>query len=156
MQPKPHSTRDGAITAVLCVVALGLVLGLFMGGCSGYKAWQRGQKRADANNRVKVTAINIQTAQQQAKIVHAQNAAVQARAEQRLIEATGIRKAQDEISKTLTPLYVQHEAIRAQERIATSGKNNTVIYVPAGTNGTPVITQDGNANSVGRLGQGGK
>jgi Na+-transporting NADH:ubiquinone oxidoreductase subunit NqrC len=148
-----RNARDGVITAILCIVALLLIGGLLIGGCSGVKAWQRGQKRADANNQVRVTAINIRTAQQQAKIVHARNAAVQAQAEQRLIEAKGIRHAQDEISRTLTPLYVQHEAIRAQERIATSGKNNTVIYVPAGTNGTPVITQDGNANSVGQLGR---
>jgi hypothetical protein len=40
---------------------------------------------------------------------------------------------------------VQFEAIEAQKAIAASGKNNTVIYVPAGTNGTPVITQDGKA-----------
>lgn len=143
------SAREGAITTAIVTAMIVIVIVVFVGVLSGYKVWHRAQKRADANNQVKVTAINIRNAQQQAKVVHAQNAAVQAKAEQRLIEATGIRHAQDEISQTLTPLYIQHEAIQAQERIATSGSNNTVIYVPAGTNGTPVITQ----GSLGKVGK---
>lgn len=109
------------------------------------KAFSRYQARSDASNRVRVTAINIRNAHQQVQV---QNQLAQVR----IAEARGIRGAQDEINKTLTPLYIQHEAIQAQERIATSGRNNTVVYVPAGTNGTPVITQDGDANSVGKLG----
>ena len=128
-------------TPFLCA-ALILVL-------SAFKAWHRYQKRADANNNVKVTNINIRKAQQQARVVRAQNAAVQAKAEQRFIESVGIRRAQDEISKTLTTLYIQHEAIQAQERIAESGRNNTIIYSPAGSNGVPLVqtppTNVGNA-----------
>jgi NAD-dependent DNA ligase len=90
---------------------------------------------------VKVTAINIRNAQQQAKVVAAQDATVKAQADQRLIAAVGIRNAQDEIAKTLTPLYVQFEAVQAQLAMAQS-QNHTIVYVPAGTNGTPVITQD--------------
>lgn len=119
-----------------------MVITLLFGGCSGAKSYSRYQKRADANNNVKVTAINIRRAQQRAKIVAAQDGIVKAQADQRLIKARGIKKAQDEIQATLTPLYVQFEAIEAQKAIATSGQNNTVIYVPSGTNGTPVITQD--------------
>jgi len=122
-------------------VALVVFAFLSVGGVAGCKSFNRYQKRADANNNVSVTNINIRKAQQSARIVHAQNAAIQARAEQRAIEAHGIRKAQDIISQTLSPLYIQHEAIQAQKAVATSGKNNTIIYVPAGTNGTPIITQ---------------
>lgn len=125
------------------VLALVLFAFLSVGGLAGCKSFNRYQKRADANNNVKVTNINIRKAQQQARIVRAQNAAIQARAEQRAIEAHGIRRAQDIISQTLSPLYIQHEAIQAQKAVATSGRNNTIIYVPAGTNGTPVITQAG-------------
>lgn len=124
---------------IMTMVAL-LVL-FSIGGLAGCKTFNRYQKRADANNNVKVTNINIRKAQQQARIVRAQNAAVKARADQRAIEAHGIRQAQDIISQTLSPLYIQHEAIQAQKAVATSGKNNTIIYVPSGTNGTPIITQ---------------
>jgi regulator of protease activity HflC (stomatin/prohibitin superfamily) len=121
------------------VVCLILFVLLTIGGCAGVKSFNRTQHRADANNAVKVTHILIRKAQQQAQITRAQNAAVAAKAQQRYIEAVGIRRAQDEISKTLTPLYVQHEAIQAQERIASSGKNNTAIYVPSGDAGVPLI-----------------
>lgn len=121
-----------------------IVLFVFMtfGGLSGCKAYNRYQKRADANNNVKVTAINIRKAEQQARIVHAQNAAVRAKAEQRVIEAEGIRKAQDLISKTLTPLYVQHEAIKAQE----NDREGDRTYIPVGPQGVPLVANvDGSA-----------
>jgi hypothetical protein len=123
---------------LIVVVSVGILIGIL----SGYKVWHRTQQRADANNRVKVTQINIRNAQQQAKVVAAQDATVKAQADQRLIAARGIRNAQDEIAKTLTPLYVQFEAVQAQLAMAKS-PNHTVIYVPAGTNGTPVITENG-------------
>lgn len=128
------------LVAILAAILIVVVL------IAGFKSFHRYQVRADANNRVQVTAIQIRTAQQQVRVQ-------QQLANVRVAEADGIRRSQDKINQTLTPLYVQHEAIQAQERIATSGKNNTVIYVPAGTNGTPVITQDGDANSVQKLGQ---
>lgn len=113
---------------------------LLIGGCAGAKSYNRYQKRADANNNVRVTQINIRRAQQQAKVVAAQDKTIKALADQRVLKAEGIRKAQDRIQETLTPLYVQFEAIEAQKAIAASGRNNTVIYVPSGTNGTPTIT----------------
>lgn len=127
----------------LTLVSIVLIIALFIGGLSGCKAWERGQHRADARNHVQITRIEIQKANEQAKIVHAEVRATQAEREKRVVEAKGLAEAQKLIDYTLTPLYIQHEAIQAQERIATSGKNNTVIYVPAGTNGTPVITQAG-------------
>lgn len=114
--------------------ALGIVLtfAVLIGGCGGAKAFNRYQKRADANNHIAV--VKSQTKQQDAKIQ-----LVVKQAEQRKQEAIGIREAQDEIQKTLTPIYVQHEAIQAQERVASSGKNNTIIYTPSGTNGVPLV-----------------
>jgi len=108
---------------------------LLVGGCGGYKEFNRYQKRADAKNRTLVVKQEIKTAQQQAEVVHAQNAAVRAKAEQRVIEAEGIRKAQDLISKTLTPLYVQHEAIKAQE----NDRQGDRTYIPVGPQGVPLV-----------------
>jgi hypothetical protein len=151
MQNRPMSlARMAAIVAAVFVAFIVVMLLTF----SAFKAWHRYQKRADARNSVKVTTILIRKAQQQARVVRAQNAAVNARAQQRFLEAVGIRRAQDEISKTLTQFYLQHEAIQAQERIAESGKNNTIIYSPAGSNGVPLVqtppTNTGTAQNGGK------
>lgn len=130
--------RAAAWTALVLGVCVFLVVGGVV-GCGAYKGWQRGQHRADAHNRVAITKIEIQNQDQQAKVIAAQNGIVYAKANQRYLEAVGIRKAQDEISRTLTPLYIQHEAIQAEEQIASSGQNNTVVYVPSGNMGVPLV-----------------
>lgn len=129
---------------VVALISLIIFFALCVGGFTGCKAYNRAQARADANNQVKITHIQVSKAQQQALINNAQIQATVAEAKKRVAEAKGLAAAQKLIDHTLTPLYVQHEAIQAQEQIATSGKNNTIIYVPAGTNGTPIITQQGN------------
>src|SRR3954466_2506705 len=125
-------------------IALVLFVLLMVGGCGGYKEFNRYQKRADATNNTRVVKQQIKTAEQQAEVVHAQNAAVQAKAEQRVIEAEGIRKAQDLISETLTPLYVQHEAIKAQE----NDRQGDRTYIPVGAQGVPLVANVG-ADRVG-------
>lgn len=129
---------------VVTLLCSALTLVLLVGGCSAAKEFQRYQKRADAVNRTKITKQAIQTAKQQAEVVHAQNAAIKAKAEQRVIEAEGIRKAQDLISKTLTPLYVQHEAIKAQE----NDRQGDRTYIPVGPQGVPLVANT-NGSSVG-------
>ena len=53
-------------------------------------------------------------------------------------KAEGIRRSQDIINATLSPIYVQHEMVKAIEAIA--GKaGNAVIYVPIGPNGLPMV-----------------
>ncbi len=59
-------------------------------------------------------------------------------AERRIVEAEGISKAQEIINKTLTPSYLQHEAIQAQIKMADS-PNHTTVYIPSGTNGIPIV-----------------
>jgi regulator of protease activity HflC (stomatin/prohibitin superfamily) len=135
---------DKRIAAYIASAIVVLLL-LAFGSAAGCKEYNRYQKRADANNAVKVTHIEIKRAEQQAQINRAQVEATKAEADKRREEAKGIRDAQDTINATLTPLYVQHEAIQAQKAIASSGKNNTVIYVPSGTNGTPIITAGADA-----------
>jgi biopolymer transport protein ExbB/TolQ len=133
------STKDMVRNTILILVAIIIFIALCVGGLAGCKSFNRAQKRADANNQVKVTHIMIQRANQQAQINRAQIAATKAEAEKRFQEAVGIRRAQDEISKTLTDKYLQHEAIQAMERMAASGRNNTAIYLPSGDLGVPLV-----------------
>ena len=122
----------------LGLLALFVVAALGLGSCAGLKAFGRGQARSDAHNQVSVTHILIQKAQQQAQINTAEIAATKAEAQKRYQEAVGIRRAQDEISKTLTPLYVQHEAIQAQEKSPSSH-----TYIPVGPQGIPLVNNIG-------------
>ncbi len=59
-------------------------------------------------------------------------------AEIRIEEAKGIAEAQRIINSTLTQNYLQHEAIQAQLKMATS-PNHTTVYIPSGSNGIPLI-----------------
>jgi len=119
--------------------ALGVVVGLvvfmvlIVGVMSGMKSWHRYQKRADANNQV--TLYNIQIRQQTQRVEIAKQ-----QAEIRKQNAVGIREAQDEIAATLTPLYVQFEMTEALKAIATSGSNNSVVYLPSGAGGIPLVS----------------
>lgn len=109
-----------------------LVIGLILISYIGFKTVGRAQHRADAANRVKVSSIEIRNQEQRIQVA-------KQKAEIRLQDAIGVREAQDEIAKTLTPLYVQFEMVDAMKQIATSGKNNTVVYIPAGANGIPLV-----------------
>lgn len=59
-------------------------------------------------------------------------------AERKVIEAKGIAEAQGIINKTLTPAYLQHEAIKAQMMMAGS-PSHTTVYIPSGDNGIPLV-----------------
>ncbi len=59
-------------------------------------------------------------------------------AEIRIEEAKGIAEAQRIINVTLTQNYLQHEAIKSQERLAGS-PNTTFIYIPVGQSGIPIV-----------------
>lgn len=101
--------------------------------------YNRYQKRANANNSVKVSAIEIRNQAQRVLIAKQQ-------AQIRYQNAVGIRESQDEIAKTLTPLYVQFEMTQALEHIATSGTNNTIIYLPTDPHtGLPVVPTSNSA-----------
>ena len=59
-------------------------------------------------------------------------------AEIRIEEAKGIAKAQEIINSTLSSNYLQHEAINAQLKMASS-PNHTTVYIPSGANGIPLV-----------------
>jgi hypothetical protein len=59
-------------------------------------------------------------------------------AETRVAEARGLAEAQRIINETLTPRYLQYEAIKAQIAMANS-PNHTTVYIPSGENGIPIV-----------------
>lgn len=135
---------NGRPLAIWPIAVLGAIVLVFgVGGCMfGVPAFNRYQKRADASNRVKVNHINIRYLDQQKSIE-------KRKADIRVIHAVGIRKAQDEIQATLTPLYVQFEMVHALQAIAESGQNSSVVFVPTGNgNGLPIVP--GLTENVGR------
>lgn len=121
----------GWIAAVLG--ALALLVGLIIGCWTLFATVGRWQDRQDAHNEVSVSGIEIQNQEQRIQVA-------KQKAEIRLQDAIGVREAQDEIAKTLTPLYVQFEMIDALRQIAASGKNNSVIFIPSGANGVPLVS----------------
>lgn len=125
------------VTWVVAVaLAAVLALGLLVGGAAGCKAFNRYQKRADAKNSVEVTQILIQKAAQDILVAQKQNEVKHQR-------AIGQRKANQEIASRLTPLFVQFEMIEALKAIAASGRNNSVVYIPSGANGVPLVSVSG-------------
>ena len=141
------TVRYGTVTAL---IGLGLLIALILGCVWGFKAFGRHQAVLDAENTVKKTKISIENARVKANNevqlteIQIKNQTqrvkvAQQQAQIRLENARGIRHAQDEIAKTLTPLYVQFEMTEALKDIAKSGKNNTVIYIPVGPDGLPVV-----------------
>jgi hypothetical protein len=132
----------GATLAVALLVGVGIAVSATV------KAYTRAELRADAENQVRLTEIGIRRAQQQALITRAQIEATVADADKRFAEAVGIRRAQNEISRSLTGHYLQYEAIQAQKAVATSGRNNTLIYVPSGGNGVPLVQDPQNVNRL--------
>jgi hypothetical protein len=132
MNPEDRKAAVVTLTVIISIVFI-TCLGMF-----GVPAYSRYQARADARNQVKVSAIKIQN-QAQRVLIAKQSAQI------RYQNSVGIRKAQDEIRKTLTPLYVQFEMTQALQAIATSGKNNSVIYIPTSpTSGLPVVPTTNN------------
>jgi len=107
----------------IIVLALILLAGLW----AGTKSIARWQKRADAQNQVTLNEIQIR---QTGQLVEVQKQQAKIRIE----EAKGIAESQRLINNTLTPLYLQHEAIQAQE-----SQSNKIIYVPSGNQGIPLV-----------------
>jgi Na+/glutamate symporter len=118
------------ITALLIGLIFAVIIGGLFGlyGFAGFaKNFHRHQKLADARNQVQLNSIQIQQTKQ---LVQVQ----QQKAQIKIAEAHGIEEAQRIINNTLTPLYLQHEAIQAQE-----SQSNKIIYVPAGNQGIPIV-----------------
>lgn len=132
MKQEPLVSGKTAMWIGLSIIAFILIcVGALGPGCREYNRWQ---KREDAQNQVRVTRIEIQKAEEEAKVNKAQIKATEAEAEKRVAESVGIKEAQVEINRTLTPLYVQHEYVQAIEK----GHVETT-FIPVGQNGIPFV-----------------
>ena len=113
------------LLGLLCIVIIaGLMFAL--------PAYGRYQRVADARNQVTVNDIQIEQTVQLVQ-VEKQKAAI------RVQDALGIASAQKIINRTLTPQYLQHEAIQAQLTAAENSSHTETIYVPSGPQGIPLI-----------------
>ena len=113
------------VVGVIVIVVFSLASGWYG------RAFNRYQKVKDAQNEIMVNEMKIKQTEQLVKVE-------QQKADIRVVEATGISKAQEIINVTLTDRYLQHEAIKAQEQMADS-PNHTTIYIPSGQNGIPIV-----------------
>lgn len=141
----PLSKLIAGITGLGLSIALLIgVMFLFMFGIGACANFHRNQAikntknsvvkaQLRAKNSIILTDIEVTRYQQQKRIERL-------KAQVRFIHSVGIRRAQDEIAKTLTPLYVAFEMTQGLQAIATSGNNNSVIYVPTNTaTGLPIV-----------------
>lgn len=135
--------KKAVTVGILAFTALSLLIGLILGATWAFKSFNRDQRVAEAknvvttsrigaNNQVALNRIKIGQQKQRVKIAEQE-------AEVRIREARGVKAAQDEIAKTLTGEYIQYEMTKVLADIAKSGRNSSVIYIPVGPDGLPVI-----------------
>src|SRR4051812_41760449 len=94
------------IGTIAVLVGLALILGALLGTWMIFKNVSRSLKRADANNQVILNEIQIKQTGQLVKVQ-------EQKAQVKIAEAHGIAESQRIINNTLTPQYLQHEAIQA-------------------------------------------
>jgi hypothetical protein len=145
--PEPRLTLVKRLIfwSITSVMGLTLITATGVGLALGVSAYNRAEQRANANNRVRLARIE---ARREETAALAGIAVARANAAAQYEDAVGVRRSQAEISRNLTAPYLQYEAIQAQRAVATSGRNNTLIYLPAGNSGVPLVSDPENLNSL--------
>lgn len=124
-------TKDAiGVTFIVIVVILFIVGGIY-GLMLGIPSYGRNQALKNERNQTTINDIQIAQTEQLVK-VQTQKAQIQ------IEEAKGIAESQNIIKQSLTPLYIQYLAIEAQKQ-QVNGQNHTIIYVPSGNNGIPLV-----------------
>lgn len=129
-QPLSQHEKRGLVLnySVIAIVAIAFIIGLMF----GVPAYGRFQTLANERNQVTVNDIQIQ---QTAQLVQVEKQKAQIRVQ----DALGIAASQKIINGTLTPQYLQHEAIQAQMAAAQNSSHTETIYIPSGPQGIPQI-----------------
>lgn len=120
--------KTGLTISSVSIATIALIVGLMF----ALPAYGRYQRLANERNQVQVNDIQIQQTQQ---LVQVEKQKAQIRVQQ----ALGIAQAQKIINGTLTPQYLQHEAIEAQLEAAKNSSHTETIYIPAGAQGIPFV-----------------
>jgi uncharacterized iron-regulated membrane protein len=140
------TSKKTAFYAAITAVSILVIAAVLLGGVFAVKAVSRYQKVQDTKNFVKTsqmeannqTTLNEIQISQTKQLIQVENQ----KAEIRVAEAKGIAESQKIINASLTPLYLQHEAINAQIQMANS-PNHTQVYIPVGDNGIPLVRTTG-------------
>lgn len=131
-------TTDTVKVANVLFTSGAVTIGLIIVMMYGLPAYSRNQTLLNERNQTTVNDIQIAQTEQLVK-VQTQKAQIQ------IEEAKGIAESQNIIKSSLTPLYIQYLAIEAQ-KAQVQGNNHTVIYVPSGNNGIPLVQTTNPAN----------
>ena len=123
------STTQTIVSGIAGFFGLVLLGFLLTFSLQSYGRWNRLQNE---NNQTKINDIQISQTQQLVKVE-------QQKAQIQIAQAYGIAKAQKIIKSTLTPAYLQYEAIEAQKAEVNS-PNHTIIYIPSSSNGVPLVS----------------
>lgn len=122
-----HTFRNAILGTIGIIIAIVLFIASLFGLSAFGKSFHRNQRLADERNQIQINEIQIQQTKQ---LVQVQ----EQKAQIKVAEAHGIAESQTIINGTLTPQYLQHEAIQAQE-----SQSNKIIYVPSGNQGIPLV-----------------
>lgn len=126
------SAIDGLIVTIVVLVIIGAVFGGIDYIAHAVPDYSRAQRLANERNQTTINDIQIA---QTAQLVKVQ----QQKAQIQVAQAQGIAQSQEIIANTLTPAYLQYEAIEAQKD-ETASPNHTIIYIPSGDNGIPLVS----------------
>lgn len=129
-EPRLVTMIIGGVLAVAVVV--GVIAGIVFGLWYGTSAMGRYQAIQNAQNQVQVNNIVIAQTSQLVQVE-------QQKADIRVVDATGIAKAQSIISGSLTPAYLEYLAIQAQNEMAAKSDHSATIYIPVGNQGIPIV-----------------
>jgi hypothetical protein len=128
-QKKAKMTGFGSLSII--VICIGLFITFITGLMYGLPAYSRYQRLQNERNLTQVNDIKIAQTRQLVQVAEQTKQIT-------IVNAEGIASSQKIINGTLTNQYLQYLAIDAQKAEINS-PSHTVIYVPSGNNGIPLV-----------------
>lgn len=127
-EPKEATVFKIGLKIFAGVVGFILFVWVLTLGIQSYGRWNRLQNE---HNQTSINDIKIAQTKQLVQVAEQQKQIT-------IVQAQGIASSQKIINDTLTNQYLQYLAISAQKDEINS-PNHTVIYVPSGDNGIPMV-----------------